>query len=96
MKSFLQKPLYKIFTKIKDGHKVQLCIIMRYCVELQVLDISTLLQQLEMTTPSAQLIITVRNDDRVGTYFGPIRLESMISLISLITCTSASATRTFL
>ena len=46
----------------KYSHKLQLSIIMRYYVELQVLGISIVSERLEMTTRCAQLILTVRND----------------------------------
>ena len=49
-----------------------------------------------MMTWCVRSILTVGNDERVWTHFGPVRLERMTSLITLMTCTSALVTRTFL
>ena len=49
-----------------------------------------------MTTRCAQLILTVRTDDRLCMHFGPVRLERMTSPITPMTCTSALMTRMFL
>ena len=55
---------------------------MRYYGELKVLDISIVSYRIEMTTPLARSILTVRNDDRVRRHFGPVRLERMTGAIS--------------
>ena len=83
-------------TNRKDSHKLHHSIIMRYYLELQVLDISIVSERLEMTTRCLRSILTVRNDDRVCTHFWPERLERMTGQISPMTFTSASLTRTFL
>ena len=67
-----------------------------YYVEMQVWDISIVYKRLEMMTPCVQSILTVRNDDRLCTHFGTVKLERITCLIRLMTCTSALLTRTFL
>ena len=71
-------------------------IVMRYYVELQVLDISIISYRLETTTRCARSILTVRNDNRVCTHFGPVRLERMTGPITPMTCTIALVNHTFL
>ena len=83
-------------TNSKDSYKVHLSINMIYNVELQVLDISILSERLEITTWCVQLILTVRNDNRVCTHFGPLQLGRMTGLIIPMTCMGAFVTRTFL
>ena len=61
-------------TNGKDSHKVQISIMTRYCVELQVLDISIVSKRLEMMTQCAQLIPKVSNDYRLCTHFVTVQL----------------------
>ena len=49
-----------------------------------------------MTTECVRSFLTVRNDDRVCSHFGPVRFETMTVPITSKTYTSASVTRTFL
>ena len=61
-------------TNIKDIHKLQLSIIMRYYLELQVLDISIVSKRIEMMTQCAQLIPKVSNDYRLCAHFVTVQL----------------------
>ena len=83
-------------TNSKYSHKVHLSRILRYYVELQVLDISIASERLEMTTWCARLILTFSNYERVCMHFVPLRLERITIIISPVNFTSVLVTRTFM
>ena len=88
--------LLRCVTNSKDSHKVWLIRIMRYYVELQVLDMSIASYRLGMTTRCARSVLTVINYDRACKHFGPVRLERMTGPFTPMTWKNSSVNRTFL